>query len=433
LHVTRPGGHGYIESAISPRIVVHGDFDITASFEKFAPSPTVGGSSGVYLRAFLDNTDANECMIFRRHLWHRLTVQPVVMASYVTKEADGDRRDRSSALMTEAASARMRLVRRGATVYYLFAEGDSPNYQLLATRTTATDDVAALHLMTQTQGEGMTLATWKELTVRADRITGLALKDDKKVLAKLNEQRVALPEHYAHDFSKDSFTPDRFRPWGQVPQPEPGGLKLVSTGTDAWTSSGITPLIGFEGDFDVALTFDEHQFGKPKEKTNSAFYLQIELPDQMQVSVILVRYPDGALQAYHQISELDAKGNKTYRATRKVGVDKLQAMRIARRGKRFSFIYRNHGSNQEQLLAENELSDAAIPIAHIRLMLHTGGADRQSQVLLKQLNIDAEKIHRAIPTPGVLAPGVPARRVLAPRVPAPTETKGLLQSILDLF
>ena len=394
LHVTRPGGAGYNDSAIVPHLTIHGDFDITAAFEQFEPAPSEGGSSGVFLQAILDSEKSNECLIYRRHIWHRAEPQPIVQASYVGREVGGARRDRFTPAVVEAPGGRLRLARRGDTVYFLFAENNSPLFRLFATETAPLDDVRLLKLMTQTHLEGMTKVVWKSLTIRATELSGLALQNRGEVMAKMDKERDSLASHFVHDFAKDPLSEDRFQVWGPFQPPSKSGVRMISIGRDRWTSSGFNSLLGMQGDFDVSLTFDELKLAKPKEALNSAFYLQIEFPDaeKTQVNVILVEHLEGEQQIYAQIRFVDAGGNNIYRRLRIDEVNDVEKLRLVRRGKHVSFLYRTKGSDRDRILAEQDVLEMPVPQYSLRLLLHTGGDGRQSQVLLKQLQVHAEKI-----------------------------------------
>jgi hypothetical protein len=399
LKVTRPGGNGYVNSAIAPHLSIEGDFDIIAAFEQFEPKPTAGGSSGLYLQVVLDNDKSNEFLLSLRHLRHRSDPQPVVRAWYVTREAGGDRRNRFLHQVVEATSGRLRVARRGDTVYYLFAEGDSPNFRLFEMHTAAKDNVAfdGVRLMTQTQGEGLTKAVWKSISIRAQKLEGLAFSDPETVLAKLNQQRDSLPDRFQHDFANTPLTDDRFHRWGTVTtqKPEEDGLRVIAPGSDAWTSVGLAPQFGLEGDFDVAVNLDVIGFGEPKAGMKSSLYLFLRFSDERQTeaSIIFLQSGEGKRRVNLQIKDLDANGNAVYRSTSTlISVNAIEKLRIARRGKRVSFIFRKKGSERDEILTQANITDLPIPKTFVRLMLHKGGAGSQSEVLLKQLRVRAQKI-----------------------------------------
>jgi len=74
----------------------------------------------------------------------------------------------------------------------------------------------------------------------------------------------------------------------------------------------------------------------------------------------------------------------------------------------------NAASDAQRIIAQPELSD--MPISRARLLLHTGGANRQSEILLKKLEIHAIKY-----SPDTRAP------IVLPR------GKGAVESFFDLF
>ncbi len=413
VRVTRFGGKGYNDSALVPRLTIHGDFDISAAFDHFEPNPTVGGSSGVLLRAFLDSAKSNECLIFRRHLWRRTGTQPVVQGSYSAREVGGTRRSRFAAQVVEARGGRLRLARRGDTVYFLFAENDSPHFRLFGTQIAEKDDIRLLRLLTQTQGNGVTQVVWKSLTIRANRLSGLALQDQAKFVATLNRQRDEYPHRFSHDFDKDAFGPDRFNSWGLFQPSGESGIRMISIGTDRWTSSGFNTRLGVKGGFDVSVMFDRLELARPKEKLSSTINLQVRFSDaaKTQANIVVVQRIDRDRQIYAEIRG-DAKG-RTYRRMGMTPVEDVEKLRLVRRGKQLSFLYREKDLNHDQTLAQCDFNDLPIRSGRVRMLLHTGGDGRQSQVLLRRLDVRGETI-----TPN------PANTFKAP---------GLLKSLLNPF
>lgn len=394
LLVTRPGGEGYNDSTIAPHLTIQGDFDIVAAFDGFVPEPQEGGSSAVFLQAIFDNAKSNECLVARRRYWRRAEPQPLIQAYYVTREIGGARRHQFPHRVAEAPGGRLRLARRGDTVYYLFAENDSPHFRLLATQAEVVGDIRSLRLLTQVHLEGMTRVVWKSLTIRADKLEGLALAGQDKSLLELNRQRDELSDRFVQDFAKDPFTEDRFHRWGRPARLSGNGLHVTARGTDNWTSTGLAPHLGVQGDFDVSVTFDELRLAKPKDKLNSAFYLQVEFPDEKrtQANVIFVEHIVGDPQVYAQIRIVDEGGNNIYRRVRTDTAEALEGMRLARRGEDIFFVYRKRGSKHDHIFAQANVGTLPVPETAIRLMLHTGGAGRNSTVLLKELRVRAEEI-----------------------------------------
>jgi|GEM_PF-2005251 len=81
---------------------------------------------------------------------------------------------------------------------------------------------------------------------------------------------------------------------------------------------------------------------------------------------------------------------------------RVSALRMTRRGNQWTTIARNADSGAERINAQAELSD--MPISRARLLLHTGGVNRQSEILLKTLEIYAAEY-----SPDTRTPVVPQR------------------------
>ena len=138
------------------------------------------------------------------------------------------RRSYSKSLPFEAFAGRLRLAGRGKTVYFLIAEGDSSLFRLVRTEPAANDQITSgnVRLINQTNGPGRLRVVWKSLSIPAEKLSGIATEDSAAAVAELNRQRAAMPIRFAHDFTRDRITPDRFIHWGFAPATEPraGGL-----------------------------------------------------------------------------------------------------------------------------------------------------------------------------------------------------------------
>ena len=77
----------------------------------------------------------------------------------------------------EATSGRLRLARVGETLYCLFAANDSPEFRLIQAERVGPESLlfGGIRLTTGVQSNGRTHGTtsviWKDLTIRAERIT----------------------------------------------------------------------------------------------------------------------------------------------------------------------------------------------------------------------------------------------------------------------
>ena len=177
LHVTFPGSKGFTKVSLAAQLTLRGDFDITASFDNLKTIATHGGSSGITLAVVLDSRRPQQFDVYRGLVRHDgRPPRQLIQSQFVVYEEGGLRRDWLGVTNEEATSGRMRLARRGNTVYCLFAEADSPVFRLCGTNTVGDDDVrlGGIRLGSATHDEeGLVDVVWKQLTVHADEINPL--------------------------------------------------------------------------------------------------------------------------------------------------------------------------------------------------------------------------------------------------------------------
>ena len=181
LRIRRPGGGPWFDTYINLPFLVHGDFDMEIGFEEFK---AVGDKFGcVMLVLELDDDKRRQCRILRirdelqRHEVH---------SSLSEVHQDGGRSfSARPPKKTESTAGRLRMARRGATLYYLFAENDSPEYRLLETEEISDSSSVpdGLHFHTMCDGSGETSVVWKSFTLRAERLT---LKPDLNAKPQVN-------------------------------------------------------------------------------------------------------------------------------------------------------------------------------------------------------------------------------------------------------
>ncbi len=181
LRIRRPGGGPWYDTYINLPFLVHGDFDIEIGFEEFK---AIGDKFGcVMLVLELDDDKRRQCRILRirdevqRHEVH---------SSLSEVHQDGGRSfSARPPKKTEATAGRLRMARRGATLYYLFAENDSLEYRLLETEEISDSSSVpdGLHFHTMCDGSGETSVIWKSFTLRAERLT---LKPDLNTKPQIN-------------------------------------------------------------------------------------------------------------------------------------------------------------------------------------------------------------------------------------------------------
>ncbi|APZ92953.1 DUF1583 domain-containing protein [Fuerstiella marisgermanici] len=419
----RPGTKGYVNTTIAPSLQAYGDFDITVSYEDFKYSTTENGSSSLLLIARLDNATSDEFFVTRRHMHEPNGERDMLQCVVVQQAPEGERRDYFVTESIEERGGRLRLARRGDRIYYLTAERDSPNFRLRGSRLVTTKPIKAdgIRLVAQMHRPGHCSVIWKDIVVKAEKITQASTADADPRVTQLNSERTELLQHVLYDFTKEA--PNRAflyrwrdtRDWNATDK----GLKLSAPGFDSWESSGLSTLHDITGDFDITTEFETIKLDKPAADEQTAIYLQIEVPDknQTQANAMFNLTESGYTEARAQFRYAKPDGRLDYRNAGSVSAKAVTSLRVARRGRKFTVLTKLAGAEHERILDVADLSDVAIP--SVRIMLHTGGADRESEILVKRLDIHAE--HYEPP---------PATPTLPPKpVEPPARKKGFFESL----
>jgi hypothetical protein len=393
LHIDQRGGKGYRNATFAPLLKVEGDFDVIATYEQLVTEAAPDGSASLCLQGTLDNSQQTECGVLRRQTNDKVDADQQFYQTVVVTKEPAERRSYSRAMPVEAFAGKLRLARRGKNVYFLIAEGDSSLFRLVRTEQMTDDQIASgnLRLINQTKEAGRLRVVWKSLSIRAEKLSGLATEDPTAAVAELNRQRAGMPVRFAHDFTRERLTPDRFTPWGFSPAtgPNAGGLRVSGPATDNWTSAGMTANLAPSGDFDAAFEFDLLKLTTPKAGLNSGVYLQIEIPNeqQHQYSVIFIGSPEGDRWVLAQSRERATNGALSYPSLGRAFVDQVQRLRLARRGSQLYFLYAEATSKPDRVLTRRELPTNSGLNTVIRMFVHTGGAGNTTETAWKKLAI----------------------------------------------
>jgi len=396
LRVDHRGAQGYRNAMFAPLLEIHGDFDVIATYEKIAMESPFDGSASVSLQATLGNETQAECAVMRRQTNDKVDPdQQFHQTVVVHKEPAGERRGYSKAMPNEAFAGSLRLLRRGKTVHFLVADGDSTQFRLLRSEEIAENHVptGCLRLFNMTNGPGHMLVVWKMLSIRAQKLSGLALENPREMVAALDRQRATLPHRLTHDFARDRVTPERFYSWGQIaPAAQTGGLRVAGPPTDNWTSAGLTANVPMAGDFDVSFELNVLKMSPPKPSLNSGVYLQIEFAEQdpRQYSLIFVGSPEGAKSVLAQARERLPNGTLNYPALGREFTDQIKRLRVARRGQQLHFLFATDLKSPDKPLARLELPPGLAAPASAKLLVHTGGAGAVTEAEFNRVTIRAE-------------------------------------------
>ncbi len=232
LHIVLSDAEGHRIVGVAPRLTVGGDFDATVSYAQFQATTERDDRALLTLLSRIDNRAEEECMLYRAALPRTGDGNDEILETKVARRQGASLRDRFAAHQAfEAASGRLRMARRGDTLYFLVAENDSPNFRVVRTEQVGTEDLVheGLRILTQATGASRLEVVWKSFSIQAERLSGAAVEDASKLVAELDQRRDALAERFVHDFTQDKLSVDRFHRWNCEPPAEPqaGGLPLL--------------------------------------------------------------------------------------------------------------------------------------------------------------------------------------------------------------
>ena len=319
LVATRPSTGGYQHTTIAPNLQISGDFDVTVAYDNFQTAPTAGGSSSLILVALHDNATADECYVTRRHMVDAASNQQhIAQCVTVRKTPEGEKREHFVTKVMEERSGRLRLARRGNKVYYLSAEGDSPNFRLWGSRDFSTDPIAmrGIRLILQMHQQGQSSVVWKNISLRAESFAETAGNDVDPRLVALNEQRMKLPVTVVYDFTKAPADPKVLYRWMDLREwnADHKGLRIRAEGFDTWESAGITTMNPILGDFDISAEIEVISLEKPSPNENTGIFLQLDSTDSFgtQVNEIFSLTDSGFSEVKSQLRQKAKNGKTNY-------------------------------------------------------------------------------------------------------------------------
>lgn len=158
-----------------PRFVLHGDYDIEVGFEQLKMNGDL--TAGILL--YTEHA-GDELPRYRMMLMQEQRRGELLHASSSRMHQDGNRSFESRQVdPCEAKFGRLRLARRGDTIYYLFAEGDSTMFRVVGSQQASVTDTVPEGIQIQTIGNGTAdiSVVWNDVTIRAEKMKYLPPDD----------------------------------------------------------------------------------------------------------------------------------------------------------------------------------------------------------------------------------------------------------------
>jgi hypothetical protein len=396
IHCEHPGGK-HVQYGISPNLETEGDFDLIAEFAGFEAAVEEGGDANVHLKVSLPER-STDCVLYRKFTrYAKKEIGEQIVQSAIFTIREGERTFHFPFRTSEAAtSGKLRLIRRGDQIHYLFAAHDSTQFQYLYNETVSkkTTGSAKMRLVVETTKNGHAKAIWKSLTVRADRLSGPAVMPSLSV-AQLRQSRDALAQSRTLDYS-DQEVQRSIQTIGQASslQATEEGLLITAPGSDTWTGHGLTLPFALHGDFDVAAEMDVKRLDPPAGRGESVVFLETEFRDPKKTSIHakFAISPSNRKTGEVQLRQVSETGEFDYTELVNHPASNVHLLRVARRQEMLYVLIREAGQDVARVLGKLEVGNHPILADDLRFILHADGEGRQVSVLLKRVVVHADRI-----------------------------------------
>ena len=400
FQITRPGGEYVNYSMLSP-ILLSGDFDVIAEFSDLRTDVVNGGEGNVQLCVKLDDERASELYMFRKHyVFEGMKSEEIIQPAIFEKRGNETQFNFFSAPAEESMSGRMRTVRRGTNLFWLYAELDSSEFRLIH-RETVSDADATVRLVVGHHKTGSTSVVWKSLDIRAESAFG-GLGGPLKTLAELDAERDKLPGKKVWDFrtktpTKGADSLKSFLVWGDQLgkySADNKGLTIEVPGTDEWQAAGLSAKADLHGDFDASLEVDVVHLEPCAQYNESCVFLVAEFQD-VRKSTSETKYAihsEGDRKAETQLRRVRRGGDFDYQELVSRRAENATLLRLARRGEIVYQIFQSEDQATPEVLGAMKIGTEPVSSGYLRALIHTGGANRKTIVRFKSLQLHAEKL-----------------------------------------
>jgi hypothetical protein len=400
FQITRPGGE-YVNYTILSPILLSGDFDVIAEFSGLKTDVVDGGEGNVQLSVNLDNERASELHFFRkRYVFEGAKSEEVIQPAIFEKRGKETQFSFFSAPAEESTSGRMRTVRRGTNLFWLYAERDSTEFRLIH-RETVSDADATVRLAVGHHKTGSTSVVWKSLDIRAESAFG-GLRGPLKTLAELDAEKDKLPAKKSWDFRTKTATKgaDSLKPflvWGDQLgkySADNKGLTIEVPGTDEWQAAGLSAKADLHGDFDASLKVEVVHLEPCAQYNESCVFLVAEFQD-IRKSTSETKYAihsEGDRKAETQLRRVRRGGDFDYQELVSRRSENATLLRLARRGDIVYQIFQSEDQATPEVLGAMKIGTEPVLSGYLRALIHTGGANRKTIIRFKSLQLHAERM-----------------------------------------
>lgn len=155
---------GYKTTKLQPRFEIHGDFDITASFDSFAGAGNKEKSARI--QALIGGED------FSTAITHQTDAKTHFKGLRIYTQPDGKRKSQMNRVDSEAFSGRLRLARIGENITFAFAERSSNDFHLIRNQQASSGLIGHEDLdLRSFAGPGSQASVvWTHVEIRAEKL-----------------------------------------------------------------------------------------------------------------------------------------------------------------------------------------------------------------------------------------------------------------------
>lgn len=384
---------------------ISGDFDITATFQDLElrmDSPRWELRAGLVMHFNSNLTDV--CGVYRSlaRNEHNRRVSFV----HSSRPPGKPYTVRGEFKVEESKSGRLRIARRGSTIYALSSSDDSPNFKLVGQREITDQPLAVqgLRMTLMSSAESFVGVTWKELDVRAEEISGLPLSDPKPIVAALNKRRESMSARSIDFVDLESITDNFAITTAGTPlfRPEPDGHRVTNVAATSTESTVLVSKVPLGQGSDVEWKFGINELGHPDiPATKSEIALKVFFASSLrsnlsphEATFILRRTRNGGLVLVTRIVFRNARNRTQYRPLLTVRVNSPDAFRTVVHDGTLYFLYSESGSDDYQIATMAPIS-GDLPATGVELKFVANGNEHKSDVVMKELIVHEPDDSRA--------------------------------------
>lgn len=396
LFMKRSGG-SYEKNSLSLPFRLAGDFDVTWEFEDFLSNTVKGGNGNLQILILLDDDVQTEIRLHRKQWLQDSGAQAQLLqpAIFYTKPDGKTHYGFLRDIPEESTGGKLRLVRRGTDMYFLYAENDSENFRL-AYQVTVPDAptlFGGIKGIIETHQEGDTAAVWKCVTVKAESTPDM-LKSTSLSPHQLDEQKSQLSQSASFEFNRETDL-RQIVIHGDLSHVMRGndGWLVSQPGFDTWQGTWIKPHLGLHGDFDVTLDLEVMKLEQSKPGSESTVFLHVDFATE-RTQALEIKYSKAANSPPSleiQMNVPGRNGGARYEELKHQQADEVAQLRLARRGSIAYLIARRSAESEPEVFGRIEVGTAEIPRDSLAIGIHTGGSGQETMVRLKSMKIHAEQ------------------------------------------